>query len=63
MALRIANFVVLVPINFVLWGFIGAVYLFDAKLSHPPGKLIAAEAFSYSFSLVSMIAYSPMFER
>jgi hypothetical protein len=63
MALRIADFVVLVPINFIVWGFIGAVYLLDTKLSHPPGKLIAAEAFSCSINLVSLVALVPMFER
>jgi hypothetical protein len=62
MDLRIANFVVLVPINFVVWALIGSVYLLDTKFSKPPGKLMAAEAFSNSVSVASMISYFPMFE-
>jgi hypothetical protein len=54
---------VLSPLSFVVWILIGVVYLFDKKLSLPPGKLISAEAFSYLFNLVSLIAYWPLLKE
>jgi hypothetical protein len=54
---------VLAPLSFIVWILIGLVYLVDRRLSTPPGKLIAAEAFSYMLNLVSSIAYMPPLSR
>jgi hypothetical protein len=62
LAYQILNFVVLQPLSFVAWGFIGFVYLFDKKHSLPPGNLIAAEAFTNSLRLLFSVAIIPMSE-
>jgi hypothetical protein len=46
-AFQVLFFMVLAPISFIVWILIGLVYLVDKRLSIPPGKLIAAEVFSY----------------
>jgi hypothetical protein len=53
----------LTPISCIAWGIIGAIYLVDAKLSIPPGALIAAEAFSHLLSLLTTIGYWPVLHR